>query len=194
MAFDQRLLTINGWGVTLNLASLGFGFQQRHCGLFLVAAVTGPAFWLLEGSWNPPNQVLPKGTGHRGRRLRVVRVEPPSGVASSPLINWGFETAATRVAGGADKGDPRRPEPYPRRREGRYKAPWLWPHVTFPHVIAVIVGTVLFVLVSLVCSVLFSGPVDAGRRMPDAVPVTGARLIVSRLRPYPQPHPTRIAA
>lgn len=26
--FDQRLLTVKGWGVTLSLASLGLGFQQ----------------------------------------------------------------------------------------------------------------------------------------------------------------------
>lgn len=43
-AFDQRLLTIKGWGVTLGLASLGLDFQQEHYGLFLVAAVSGLAF------------------------------------------------------------------------------------------------------------------------------------------------------
>jgi hypothetical protein len=46
--FDERLLTIKGWGVTLSLASLAFGFQQDHYGLFLVAAVSGLAFWMLE--------------------------------------------------------------------------------------------------------------------------------------------------
>ncbi len=34
VGFDQRLLTIKGWGVTLSLASIGFGFQQSHDGLF----------------------------------------------------------------------------------------------------------------------------------------------------------------
>src|SRR6185503_10660426 len=33
--YDQRLLTIKGWGVTLSLASLGLGFQQNHYGLEL---------------------------------------------------------------------------------------------------------------------------------------------------------------
>src|SRR5271155_3758715 len=49
-AFDQRLLTIKGWGVTLSLASLGLGFQQNHYGLFLVAAVSGLAFWLVQAT------------------------------------------------------------------------------------------------------------------------------------------------
>src|SRR5215207_8925424 len=48
--FDQRLLTIKGWGVTLSLASLGFGFQQDHYGVFLVAAASGLAFWLVEAT------------------------------------------------------------------------------------------------------------------------------------------------
>lgn len=39
-AFDQRLLTIKGWGVTLSLFSLGLGFQNDHYGLFLVAALS----------------------------------------------------------------------------------------------------------------------------------------------------------
>jgi uncharacterized membrane protein len=51
-AFDQRLLAIKDWGVTLSLASLGLGFQQDHYGLFLVAALSGLAFWMLEA---PPN-------------------------------------------------------------------------------------------------------------------------------------------
>lgn len=46
--FDQRLLTIKGWGVTLSLASIGIGFQQDHYGLFLVATHSGLGFWIIE--------------------------------------------------------------------------------------------------------------------------------------------------
>jgi hypothetical protein len=49
-AFDQRLLTIKGWGVTLSLASVRVGFQQDHYGLFLVAAAGGLAFWLVDAT------------------------------------------------------------------------------------------------------------------------------------------------
>ena len=48
--FDQRLLTIKGWGVTFSLATLALAFQQNHYGLFLVAAASALAFWVIEGS------------------------------------------------------------------------------------------------------------------------------------------------
>src|SRR5215212_8537721 len=47
--FDKQLLTVKGWGVTLSLAALAWGFQYAHYGLFLVAALSGLAFWLNEG-------------------------------------------------------------------------------------------------------------------------------------------------
>jgi hypothetical protein len=34
--FDGRLMTVKGWGVTLSLAALAWGFQYGHYGLFLV--------------------------------------------------------------------------------------------------------------------------------------------------------------
>jgi len=46
--FDQRLITVKGWGVTLSLAALAWGFQYAHYGLFLVAALSGLTFWLIE--------------------------------------------------------------------------------------------------------------------------------------------------
>ena len=49
-SFDQRLLTIKGWGVTFSLATLALAFQQNHYGLFLVAAASALAFWVIEGS------------------------------------------------------------------------------------------------------------------------------------------------
>jgi hypothetical protein len=47
--YDGWLLTIKGWSVTLSLAALGLGFQQRHVALFAMSAVTGAAFWYLDG-------------------------------------------------------------------------------------------------------------------------------------------------
>ena len=47
--YDGWLLIVKGWSVTLSLAALGLGFQQRHYALFALAAVTGAAFWFLDG-------------------------------------------------------------------------------------------------------------------------------------------------
>ena len=47
--YDGWLLIVKVWSVTLSLAALGFAFQQRHYALFGLAAVTGAAFWLLDG-------------------------------------------------------------------------------------------------------------------------------------------------
>ena len=48
-SYDGWLLIVKGWSVTLSLAALGLGFQQRHYALFALAAVTGAAFWYLDG-------------------------------------------------------------------------------------------------------------------------------------------------
>jgi hypothetical protein len=48
-SYDGWLLIVKGWSVTLSLAALGLGFQQRHYALFFLAAASGAAFWLLDG-------------------------------------------------------------------------------------------------------------------------------------------------
>ena len=47
--YDGWLLIVKGWSVTLSLAALGLGFQQRHFALFALAAVTAASFWYLDG-------------------------------------------------------------------------------------------------------------------------------------------------
>jgi hypothetical protein len=47
-SYDGWLLIVKGWSVTLSLAALGLGFQQRHYAFFGIAAVTGAAFWYLD--------------------------------------------------------------------------------------------------------------------------------------------------
>jgi hypothetical protein len=45
-SYDGWLLIVKGWSVTLSLAALGLGFQQRHFALFALAAATGVGFWM----------------------------------------------------------------------------------------------------------------------------------------------------
>jgi hypothetical protein len=145
-AFDQRLLTIKGWGVTLSLASLGLGFQQDHYGLFLVAAASGLAFWLVEATTKMHQiRYYPRMGDIEVIAYELFRVDTLSGPASSPLIDWGWYTAGPRVRKKESKGDPRTPRPWELRADPPQR-PWTGGHVAFPHLVAVAMGAVLFVL------------------------------------------------
>jgi len=152
-AFDQRLLTIKGWGVTLSLASLGIGFQQGHYGLFLVAAISAVAFWLVEGATKIHQMCYyPRMGDIEVASFNLFRADTRDGPVSSPLIDWAWHTASARVVGGPSKGDPYRPEPWPKsvNRSGlailRGLRPLTFPHVVFPHVVSFAAGTTLFVI------------------------------------------------
>lgn len=78
--FDGRLMTVKGWGVTLSLTALAWGFQHSHYGLFLVAAFSGLGFWLIEGTMKPTALLLSDArdrgvaipAGSRGGRQKVL--------------------------------------------------------------------------------------------------------------------------
>lgn len=166
--FDQRLLTIKGWGVTLSLASLGLAFQQNHYGLFLVAAVSGLGFWLVEATTKEQQmRYYPRMGDIEFIAYELFGLKTPSGVsASSPLIDWGWRTARPRIRSLPSTGDPLVPRRWPTEEQGaltgeqrlrtwlsehvpgrrdRVRA-WMFPHVALPHVIAVVMGVVLFAL------------------------------------------------
>ncbi len=153
-AFDQRLLTIKGWGVTLSLASIGIGFQQRHYGLFLVAAISGLAFWLVEGVTKIHQmRYYPRMGDIEVAAYNLYRADTEDGPVSSPLIDWGWYTAGPRVRGGPARGDPNVPCRWPNSVDrdgsllGRLGAKSLaYPHVLFPHLVSFTVGAVLFLI------------------------------------------------
>lgn len=186
--YDGWLLIVKGWSVTLSLAALGLAFQQRHYALFLLAAVTGAAFWVLDG--------LMKGYQYRYYvRMReieytaylinpvVVGGEYGNQKISAPRIDmtWPFTGYPIdkvthkplqlpppwwqRLLRGAEAPKPgndehaeetkkdhpdwRADEPWRRDPEEIYKAlrgRWLWRNVMLPHVLAVVLGTVLFII------------------------------------------------
>lgn len=151
-SFDQRLLTIKGWGVTLSLASIGLGFQQSHYGLFLVAALGGLSFWIVEATTKFHQlRYYPRMGDIEVACYDLFRVDSDHGQTSSPLIDWGWYTAKRRVRGGPKKGESQIPQRWPEDnplsvgRRVRFST-ILYPHVMFPHVIAMIAGTVLFVI------------------------------------------------
>jgi hypothetical protein len=151
-SFDQRLLTIKGWGVTLSLATLAAGFQQGHYGLFLVAALSGLAFWIVEGTTKLHQmRYYPRMGDIEVAMYDLYRAETPSGPVSSPLIDWSWYTAKRRLRGGPAKGDPRVPVRWPDENElsrfGRVRYHPLWfPHVVFPHLASLVAGASLFVI------------------------------------------------
>ncbi len=153
-AFDQRILTIKGWSVTLSLATIALGFQQRHYGLFLVGGVSALAFWASEATtkdhemnYYPRMRQLERasyelfGVDHVDAYpdLKEQLDTTPYRV-SSPRIDWAWDEAAKR-RDAAERGRGKPPVDESKRRS---RTPFLV-HVMFPHVIAVILGGVLFV-------------------------------------------------
>jgi hypothetical protein len=134
-SFDQRLLTIKGWGVTLSLASLGLGFQQDHYGLFLVAALSGLSFWIVEATTKFHQlRYYPRMGDIEASTYELFRVDGADGPMSSPLIDWSWYTAKRRLRGGPTKGELRVPQRWPEENPLAF-----WPRVRFstmlyPHV------------------------------------------------------------
>lgn len=151
-AFDQRLLTIKGWGVTVSLASIGLAFQQSHYGLFLVAAISGVAFWGVEAVTKTHQMRFYP----RMRAIEVIScqrfgVSSNDGVASSPLIDWSWKLGPQDYHQPREF-DPDRPErerPTLRTRPSgvrRLARTICFLHVALPHVISVLAGVILFAL------------------------------------------------
>ena len=141
--FDQRLLAIKGWGVTLSLAALGFGFQYRSYGLFLVAAASSAAFWTLEGTVKR----------HQMRHyFRMLQIEvnrtrlPETGPnqLSAPRIHWSWMQANDYFRGTLAVYDA--PPEFRKEEHKSYLLAWLLPHVALPHAITLVLGTLLFFL------------------------------------------------
>ena len=49
--FDKRILGIKGWSATIAIAAIGGGLQYRIPYLWLFAAAASLVFWLLESTW-----------------------------------------------------------------------------------------------------------------------------------------------
>lgn len=141
-AFDQRLLTIKGWGVTLGLAALGFGFQYRSYGMFLVATTSGVAFWALEAV-TKRHQMRHYPRIREIEVNRCVRATEEERPYSAPRISWSWYRAPAIFAGRDTRGRTL-PEMFSSSRA--YQRSWLLPHIAIPHIVTVLVGLVLFLL------------------------------------------------
>lgn len=173
-SYDGWLLIVKGWSVTLSLAALGLGFQQRHFALFALGAATAAGFWYLDG--------LMKGYQYRYYvRMREIEYTaylinrvPLGGEygdkeISAPRIDmtWPFKGYPVDKDTGKPRpvpapwrwrvlrrAQPRKPEDWradePERRSPQHiylqlRGRFWWPNVALPHVVAVGLGTALFI-------------------------------------------------
>jgi hypothetical protein len=141
--FDQRLITIKGWGVTLSLVALGLGFQYSAYGFFLVAAASSLAFWLIEGTVKR-HQMRHYPRMREIELNRYVAEGASAKATSSPRIDWSWQRAAAILSGKVTAGSqvavsPSAPSLF-------YRLSWVLPHVALPHVITFAIGIVLFLL------------------------------------------------
>jgi hypothetical protein len=139
--FDSRLLTVKGWGVTLSLAALGWGFQYGHYGLFVVAALSGFGFWLIEG-------VMKRHQMRYYLRMREIEVllyqsaSVDGKALSSPRTDSSWSHADALYKG---KTTTAVCQPAPVRGPRKsYCFAWFFPHVFLPHLVSVLAGLVLF--------------------------------------------------
>jgi hypothetical protein len=138
--FDGRLLTVKGWGVTLSLAALAWGFQYSHYGLFLIAALSGLAFWLTEGAMKRHQmRYYP-----RMREIEVIQYARAAGddakAFSSPRIDASWAHARGLYTGKHHAAY----RPVITGRQNSYRFAWFFPHVFLPHLVSVLAGLLLF--------------------------------------------------
>lgn len=96
--------------------------------MFLIAAVSGAAFWLLE-AYVKIHQIhyYPRMRDIEVTAYELFRVDTATGPASSPLIDWGWKTAGQRFRRQNREGDPQVPDRYPKEmEEGEQCSPGRW--------------------------------------------------------------------
>jgi hypothetical protein len=124
----------------LSLSALGFGFQYRSYGLFLVAAASSLAFWSLEGTIKR-HQMRHYPRMREIEVNRYIRAEDKERAFSAPRIDWSW-TRADRFYRGLLE-DPSSP-PGLSTPSKSYARAWLLLHVAMPHVITLLLGVLLF--------------------------------------------------
>lgn len=144
--FDGRLMLVKGWSVTLSLAGLGLAFSENSYPLLALSSISAIAFWCLD--W-----VTKRHQMRYYRRMREIEVAAyhlnhlhlGGRMVSSPKVDWTW--------GFPWKGTNRFPDRPVHRdaanvRRLLRRAPWSG-NVLLPHVVAIVVGLVLFILAFL---------------------------------------------
>jgi hypothetical protein len=177
-SYDGWLLIVKGWSVTLSLAALGLGFQQRHFALFALGATTAAGFWYLDGLMKGYQyryyvrmreieytayliNRVPLGGAYRDNEISAPRIDmtwpfkgyPVDRYTHVPLpIPPPWLARVFRHAKARKPEDWRADEPERRSPEHIYsqlRHRFWWPNVALPHLVAVGLGTGLFIAAAL---------------------------------------------
>jgi len=120
--FDKRILSIKGWSATIAIAAIGGGFAQTRY-LWLFAAAASLIFWLLESLWKGFQYMY---APRIAQLEKVFREEKFDEIFPLQIYTSWFETF--------------------KKRGFQIGVTFRMGIVSFPHVITLIAGTVLFLL------------------------------------------------
>jgi len=121
--FDKRILSIKGWSATIAIAAIGGGFQYSIPYLWLFAAAASLVFWLLEAVWKRFQYLY---APRIARIEEIFRNEDFDQIQPLQIYSsWfaAFEKEGWRIFSTFKMGI-----------------------VSFPHLITLICGTILFIL------------------------------------------------
>jgi len=135
--FDDRILIVKGWGVTFGLVTLALGFQKQIRGLFLVAALSGLCFWIIEAEmkWHQSNYYPRMHEIEQVCANKSKSAKSPD-IKSSPLIDWSWYKTSMKSTMSLPK---MKEFNEPRQVVWRFE-PLRYSHVYLPHIITIIVG------------------------------------------------------
>jgi hypothetical protein len=118
-----------------------------RCGSRTPTAASGVAFWLIEGSTKLQQmRYYPRMGDIEVAAYDLYRADTEHGPVSSPLIDWSWYTAWSRLRGGNYKRDPSVPRRWKEVNDKPGKSPLLFAHVALPHLVAALLGAALFCL------------------------------------------------
>lgn len=136
LKFDSNLLLVKGWGVTFSFATLVLGFKEKARGLFLLAAISGLCFWVIEAEmkWHQSNYY------YRMSDIEHICSSSPA-KATCPKIDWSWNKARELSTPFADEviGI----EVGPKTPEARIRK-YFMVHVWLPHIAVVFLGFFFF--------------------------------------------------
>lgn len=119
--FDRRALLIKGWSVTISVGGLALGFDRGIPMIWLLAAVAGLLFWLIDAKWRTYQYA------NRGRIKEIeayFRGDGPANLASLQIYSrwWtGYQKQSVRKCA-------------------------VMPIVMLPHVVSILLALVLLIV------------------------------------------------